>query len=469
MAFENLSNKLQDVFKQLRGKGKLTEADVKTAMREVKIALLEADVNFKIVKNFIKTVTERAVGTEVLEGLNPGQQVIKIVNEELISLMGTTQSQLTFAKRPPTVYMMVGLQGAGKTTSSGKLAGQLRKQGRNPLLVACDVYRPAAIKQLQVVGKNYNIPVFEMGDKLSPVEISKKALEYAAENRNDVILIDTAGRLHINEELMQELQDIKEVVKPQEILLVVDAMTGQDAVTVAESFDSQLGIDGIIMTKLDGDARGGAALSVRSVTNKPIKYIGMGEKMEDLEPFYPDRMASRILGMGDVLTLIDKVQQNIDEQEAKEMQKKMLSNEFTLEDFLSQMQQIKKMGPLKDLMGNSSALRHLKAVDFTDEKFGVPTGMIPGMNKFNLDEALNGVDPSKEMAKTEAIIQSMTREERLNPSILNGPRKKRIANGSGRSIAEVNRLLKQFEEMKKMMKQMNNMQKGKKGKLPFFR
>lgn len=446
MAFENLSNKLQDVFKQLRGKGKLTEADVKTAMREVKIALLEADVNFKIVKNFIKTVTERAVGTEVLEGLNPGQQVIKIVNEELISLMGTTQSQLTFAKRPPTVYMMVGLQGAGKTTSSGKLAGQLRKQGRNPLLVACDVYRPAAIKQLQVVGKNYNIPVFEMGDKLSPVEISKKALEYAAENRNDVILIDTAGRLHINEELMQELQDIKEVVKPQEILLVVDAMTGQDAVTVAESFDSQLGIDGIIMTKLDGDARGGAALSVRSVTNKPIKYIGMGEKMEDLEPFYPDRMASRILGMGDVLTLIDKVQQNIDEQEAKEMQKKMLSNEFTLEDFLSQMQQIKKMGPLKDLMG-----------------------MIPGMNKFNLDEALNGVDPSKEMAKTGAIIQSMTREERLNPSILNGPRKKRIANGSGRSIAEVNRLLKQFEEMKKMMKQMNNMQKGKKGKLPFFR
>ena len=326
MAFENLSNKLQDVFKQLRGKGKLTEADVKTAMREVKIALLEADVNFKIVKNFIKTVTERAVGTEVLEGLNPGQQVIKIVNEELIALMGTTQSQLTFAKRPPTVYMMVGLQGAGKTTSSGKLAGQLRKQGRNPLLVACDVYRPAAIKQLQVVGKNYNIPVFEMGDKLSPVEISKKALEYAAENRNDVILIDTAGRLHINEELMQELQDIKEVVKPQEILLVVDAMTGQDAVTVAESFDSQLGIDGIIMTKLDGDARGGAALSVRSVTNKPIKYIGMGEKMEDLEPFYPDRMASRILGMGDVLTLIDKVQQNIDEQEAKEMQKKMLSN-----------------------------------------------------------------------------------------------------------------------------------------------
>lgn len=446
MAFENLSGKLQEVFKQLRGKGRLTEADVKAAMREVKIALLEADVNFKIVKGFIKKVTERAIGTEVLEGLNPGQQVIKIVNEELIDLMGTTQSRLTFANRPPTVYMMVGLQGAGKTTSSGKQAGQLRRQGRNPLLVACDVYRPAAIKQLQVVGKNYNIPVFEMGDKLSPVEISKKALEYAAEQHNDVILIDTAGRLHINEELMQELQDIKAAVKPQEILLVVDAMTGQDAVTVAESFDSQLGVDGIILTKLDGDARGGAALSVRSVTNKPIKYIGMGEKMEDLEPFYPDRMASRILGMGDVLSLIDKVQQNIDEQEALEMQKKMRSNEFTLEDFLSQMQQIKKMGPLKDLMG-----------------------MIPGMNKIDMDAALKGVDPAKEMAKTEAIIQSMTKEERANPAILNGPRKKRIANGCGRTIADVNRLLKQFEEMKKMMKQMNNMQKGrKKGRLPFF-
>ena len=448
MAFENLSGKLQEVFKQLRGKGRLTEADVKAAMREVKIALLEADVNFKIVKQFIKKVTERAIGTSVLEGLNPGQQVIKIVNEELIELMGSTQSRLTFAKRPPTVYMMVGLQGAGKTTSSGKLAGQLRKQGRNPLLVACDVYRPAAIKQLQVVGKNYNIPVFEMGDKLSPVEISKKALEYAAEQHHDVILIDTAGRLHINEELMQELQDIKAAVKPQEILLVVDAMTGQDAVTVAESFDGQLGVDGIILTKLDGDARGGAALSVRSVTNKPIKYIGMGEKMEDLEPFYPDRMASRILGMGDVLSLIDKVQQNIDEQEAMEMQKKMRANDFTLEDFLSQMQQVKKMGPIKDLMG-----------------------MIPGMNKFDLDAALSGVDPAKEMAKTEAIIQSMTKAERANPSILNGPRKKRIANGCGRTIADVNRLLKQFEEMKKMMKQMNGMQKGKgkKMKLPFLR
>lgn len=446
MAFETLSNKLQEVFKQLRSKGVLTEADVKAAMREVKIALLEADVNFKIVKEFIKKVTERAIGTEVLQGLNPGQQVIKIVNEELIELMGATQSRLTFAKRPPTVFMMVGLQGAGKTTTSGKLAGQLRKQGRNPLLVACDVYRPAAIKQLEVVGKNYNIPVFSLGDQVSPVEISQKALEYAAEQHHDVILIDTAGRLHINEELMQELQDIKAAVKPQEILLVVDAMTGQDAVTVAESFDGQLGVDGIILTKLDGDARGGAALSVRSVTNKPIKYIGMGEKMEDLEPFYPDRMASRILGMGDVLSLIDKVQANIDEQEAIEMQKKLRSNDFTLEDFLSQMQQIKKMGPLKDLMG-----------------------MLPGMGKIDLEAAMKGVDPAKEMTKTEAIIQSMTKEERANPSILNGPRKKRIAAGCGRSIADVNRLLKQFEEMKKMMKQMNNMQKGKKGKLPFFR
>ncbi len=447
MAFESLSNKLQEVFKQLRSKGKLTENDVKTAMREVKIALLEADVNFKIVKQFIKKVTERAIGTEVLEGLNPGQQVIKIVNEELIDLMGTTQSKLTFANRPPTIYMMVGLQGAGKTTSSGKLAGLLRKQGKNPLLVACDVYRPAAIKQLQVVGKTYNIPVFEMGDTVSPVEISKKALEYASEQKHDVILIDTAGRLHINEELMEELRNIKTAVRPQEILLVVDAMTGQDAVTVAESFDTQLGVDGIILTKLDGDARGGAALSVRSVTNKPIKYIGMGEKMEDLEPFHPDRMASRILGMGDVLSLIEKAQQNFDEKQAIELQKKMRENDFTLDDFLEQMQQVKKMGPIKDLIG-----------------------MIPGMNQINMD-ALNNVDPAKEMSRTEAIIQSMTKQERANPSILNGPRKKRIANGCGRSIADVNRLLKQFEELKKLMKQMSDMQKGKRGKMkfPFFR
>ena len=443
MAFENLSNKLQEVFKQLRGKGKLTEADVKAAMREVKIALLEADVNFKIVKRFINNVTERAIGSEVMESLTPGQQVIKIVNEELIELMGSTQSKLAFANHPPTVYMMVGLQGAGKTTTSGKLAGLLRKQGKKPLLVACDVYRPAAIKQLQVVGKTYDIPVFEMGDKVSPVEISKKALEYAEQNRNDVILIDTAGRLHINEELMDELKDIKDAVKPQEILLVVDAMTGQDAVTVAEGFDGQLGIDGIILTKLDGDARGGAALSVRSITNKPIKYIGMGEKLEDLEPFYPDRMASRILGMGDVLSLIEKAQQNIDAKEAAEMEKKLRENDFTLDDFLSQMQKIRQMGPLKDLLG-----------------------MMPGMNAINMD-ALNKVDAEKEMGHVEAIIQSMTKEERTNPSILNGPRKKRIAMGSGRSIAEVNRLIKQFEEMKKMIKQVSSMTKGKKGKFKF--
>ncbi|MBO8434120.1 MAG: signal recognition particle protein [Tyzzerella sp.] len=445
MAFEGLSGKLQEVFKQLRSKGKLTEDDVKTAMREVKIALLEADVNFKIVKSFIKKVTERAVGSEVLEGLNPGQQVIKIVNEELIELMGTTQSKLTFANRPPTVYMMVGLQGAGKTTTSGKLAGLLRKQGKKPLLVACDIYRPAAIKQLQVVGKNYDIPVFEMGDKVSPVEIAKKSLEYAEQNKNDVILIDTAGRLHINEELMDELKDIKSAIRPQEILLVVDAMTGQDAVTVAESFDTQLGVDGIILTKLDGDTRGGSALSVRHVTGKPIKYVGMGEKMEDLEPFYPDRMASRILGMGDILSLIDKAQATFDEKQAMELQKKMRENEFTLEDFLAQMQQVKKLGPIKDIIG-----------------------MIPGMNQLNISDA--DLDP-KILAHVEAIIQSMTIEERRNPSILNGPRKKRIAQGSGRNIAEVNRLLKQFEEMKKMMKQLGDLQKGKRGKfkLPFFR
>ena len=445
MAFENLSEKLQAVFKQLRGKGKLTEKDVKEAMREVKLALLEADVNFKIVKQFINKVNERAVGSEVLESLTPGQQVIKIVNEELIELMGSSQSKLTFSSKPPTVYMMVGLQGAGKTTTSGKLAGLLKKQGKSPLLVACDVYRPAAIKQLQVVGNNYGIPVFEMGDKLNPVDIAKESLQYAAKNKHDVILIDTAGRLHINEELMEELKNIKEAVRPQEILLVVDAMTGQDAVTVADSFNGQLGVDGIILTKLDGDARGGAALSVRSVTGKPIKYIGMGEKMEDLEPFYPDRMASRILGMGDVLSLIEKAQEAYDEKQAMEMAQKMRNNDFTLEDFLDQMQQIKKMGPLKDLIG-----------------------MIPGMSQLNLNDV--DVDP-KAMAHIEAIIQSMTKEERQNPSILNGPRKKRIANGSGRIIAEVNRLLKQFEEMKKMMKQVNSLAKGKKGKfrMPFFR
>lgn len=444
MAFENLSSKLQDVFKQLRGKGKLTEKDVKDALREVKLALLEADVNFKIVKDFVKKVTEKAVGEEVLGGLNPGQQVIKIVNDELIELMGSTQSKLTFAPKAPTIYMMVGLQGAGKTTTTGKLAGQLRKQGKKPLLVACDVYRPAAIKQLQVVGGTYNIPVFSMGN-INPVEIAKKSLDYASENGNDVIIIDTAGRLHINEELMEELQNIKAEVRPQEILLVIDAMTGQDAVNVAEVFNEKLGVDGVIITKLDGDTRGGSALSVRAVTGKPIKFVGMGEKLEDLEPFYPDRMASRILGMGDVLSLIEKAQQVFDEKQAQELEKKMRTLDFTFEDFLAQMQQVKKMGPLKDLIS-----------------------MVPGLNQAKLADV--DVD-EKSISHIEAIIQSMTVYERRNPDILNGSRKKRIARGSGRSIQEINKLLKQFEEMKKMMKMMTDMTKGKKGKfkLPFFR
>jgi len=446
MAFENLSTKLQDVFKNLKGKGKLTEKDVKEALREVKLALLEADVNFKIVKEFIKKISDKAIGEDVFNSLTPGQQVVKIVNDELIELMGTTQSKLTFSAKSPTVYMMVGLQGAGKTTTTGKLSGLLRKQGKNPLLVACDIYRPAAIKQLQVVGSTYNIPVFAMGDKQNPIDIAKAGVAHAQSNGNDVVIIDTAGRLHINEELMDELKSIKTEVRPQEILLVIDAMTGQDAVTVAETFNTQLGVDGVIVTKLDGDTRGGAALSVRYVTGKPIKYIGMGEKLEDLETFYPDRMASRILGMGDVLSLIEKAQQAFDEEEAKELEKKMRSQEFSLEDFLSQMQQIKKMGPLKNILD-----------------------MIPGVgNQINLDDTeIN----EKAIVHVEAIIQSMTVEERRNPAILNGSRKKRIANGSGRTIQEVNRLLKQFEDMKKMMKQFTDMSKGKKGKfnLPFFK
>lgn len=444
MAFESLSSKLQDVFKNLRGKGKLSESDVKAAMREVKLALLEADVNFKIVKEFINTVTERAVGVEVLEGLNPGQQVIKIVNEELVNLMGSTQSSLTFSSKSPTIYMMVGLQGSGKTTTTGKIAGQLRKQGKNPLLVACDVYRPAAIKQLQVVGKTYNIPVFEMG-QINPVEIATKGVEYAKSNGNDIVIIDTAGRLHIDTELMEELENIKKEVRPQEILLVIDAMTGQDAVNVAETFNEKLGVDGVVITKLDGDTRGGAALSVRKVTGKPIKFIGMGEKLEDLEPFYPDRMASRILGMGDVLSLIEKAQQVYDEKEAAELEKKMRSQTFTFDDFLSQMQQVKKMGPLKDLMK-----------------------MIPGLSGVDLDKV--DID-EKKIGHIEAIIQSMTKAERNNPDILNGSRKKRIAKGSGTTIQEVNKLLKQFEEMKKMMKMFTDSGMGKRGKMkmPFFK
>lgn len=446
MAFESLSSKLQNVFKGLKSKGKLTEKDVKEALREVKLALLEADVNFKIVKEFINKVNEKAIGDDIFNSLTPGQHVIKIVNDELIQLMGTTQSKLTFSSKPPTVYMMVGLQGAGKTTTTGKLSGLLRKQGKKPLLVACDIYRPAAIKQLQVVANTYDIPVFSMGDKHKPVDIAKAALSHAESNNNDVVIIDTAGRLHINEELMDELKDIKAEVRPQEILLVIDAMTGQDAVTVAQTFNEQLGVDGVIVTKLDGDTRGGAALSVRYVTGKPVKYVGMGEKLEDLEPFHPDRMASRILGMGDVLSLIEKAQQTFDEEEAKELEKKMRNQEFSLEDFLSQMQQIKKMGPIKNILG-----------------------MIPGVgNQINLDDAQ--ID-EKAILHVEAIIQSMTVEERRSPSILNGSRKKRIASGSGRTIQEVNKLLKQFEDMKKMMKHFSDMSKGKKGKLnlPFFK
>lgn len=443
MAFENLADKLQSAFKQLTGKGKLTEKDVKAALREVKLALLEADVNFKIVKQFMKNVTDKAVGVEVLEGLNPGQQVIKIVRDELVDLMGTTQSLLTYSSKSPTVYMMAGLQGAGKTTTAGKLAGQMRKQGKNPLLVACDVYRPAAIKQLQVVGKKFNIPVYDEGQG-DPVKIAENGVAYGKSHGNDIVIIDTAGRLHINEELMDELVNIKKTVRPQEILLVIDAMTGQDAVNVAKTFDEKLGIDGTILTKLDGDTRGGAALSVRSVTGKPIKYVGMGEKADDLEPFYPDRMASRILGMGDVLTLIDKAQTAFDEKQVKELERKMRANDFNLEDFMTQMQQVKKMGSIKDLLG-----------------------MIPGMGKLNISDA--DID-EKALVHVEAIIQSMTVKERRNPKILNGSRKRRIAKGSGRSIQEINKLLKQFDQMKGMMKMMGDMKKGRRGlKLPFMR
>ena len=444
MAFESLTEKLQNVFKNLRSKGRLTEADVKVALKEVKMALLEADVSFKVVKQFIKAVQERAIGQDVMNGLNPGQMVIKIVNDELVSLMGSETTEI--ALRPAgeiTVIMMAGLQGAGKTTTTAKIAGKLKAKGRKPLLVACDVYRPAAIKQLQVVGSTYNIPVFEMGQG-DPVEISKEGIKYATGHGHDVVIIDTAGRLHIDENLMDELLNIKNEVKPQEILLVIDAMTGQDAVNVAETFNSKLGVDGVIITKMDGDTRGGAALSVRAVTGKPIKYVGMGEKMEDLEPFYPDRMASRILGMGDVLSLIEKAQAVFDEKQAKELEKKMRTQEFNLEDFMNQLQQIKKMGPIKDLMK-----------------------MIPGIGgKINLDE----IDVDDNATKhIEAIIQSMTPAERQNPDILNGSRKKRIAKGCGRSIQEINKLLKQFNDMKKMMKSITDMQKGRKGrfKMPF--
>ncbi|MDQ0215098.1 signal recognition particle subunit SRP54 [Oikeobacillus pervagus] len=447
MAFEGLADRLQNTMQKIRGKGKVSEADVKEMMREVRLALLEADVNFKVVKSFVKKVGERAVGQEVMKSLTPGQQVIKVVKEELTQLMGGEQSQIAVAKRPPTVIMMVGLQGAGKTTTTGKLANLLRKKyNRNPLLVAADIYRPAAIKQLQTLGKQLNMPVFSLGDQVSPVEIAKQAIEKAKEDHCDYVLIDTAGRLHIDENLMDELKEIKELANPEEIFLVVDAMTGQDAVNVAESFNEQLGITGVVLTKLDGDTRGGAALSIRSVTEKPIKFVGMGEKMDALEPFHPERMASRILGMGDVLTLIEKAQTAVDEEKAKELEQKMRTMSFTFDDFLEQLAQVRSMGPLDELLK-----------------------MLPGANKI---KGLNNVQfDEKQIGHIEAIIKSMTKEEKAHPEIINSGRRKRIARGSGRTIQEVNRLLKQFEEMKKMMKQMSNMQaKGKKKgfKLPFM-
>ena len=439
MIFESLSDRLQETFKKLRGHGKLTEDDVNEAMREVRMALLEADVNFKVVKNFIKTVKERAIGQDILETLTPAQVVIKIVDEELTNLMGGTQSRINISPNPPTIIMMAGLQGAGKTTSAGKLGLSLKKQGKRPLLVACDIYRPAAIKQLQVVGKQLDIPVFSMEQGTDAVTIAKSSIAYSQSHANDVIIIDTAGRLQIDEALMQELRDIKAEVKPHEILLVVDAMTGQESVNVAQTFNDSLGLDGVIMTKLDGDARGGAALSVKAVTGVPIKFVGMGEKLEALQPFHPDRMASRILGMGDVLSLVEKAQQTFDMEEARKMEKKLRKDEFTLDDFLSQMQQVKKLGSLENILG-----------------------MIPGMG--GIKKQLEGQDidlDGKEMRQIEAIIKSMTPKERADIGIINGSRRKRIAMGSGTKVQDVNKLLKQFGEMKKMMKKMKKMQKGK--------
>lgn len=450
MVFEGLADKLQQTFKKLRGRGKLSESDVSEAMREVRMALLEADVNFKVVKDFVAKIKERAIGQEVMQSLTPAQYVIKIVNEELTALMGGTQSRITVSSRPPTVIMLVGLQGAGKTTTAAKLAHLLVKQSKRPMLVAADVYRPAAIKQLQVLGEQLDLPVFALTDNTDPVEIAKRSIEYAISHTRDMVIIDTAGRLHINEELMQELKNIKQTVKPHEILLVVDAMTGQDAVTVAESFNNDLGIDGVILTKLDGDARGGAALSVKAVTGRPIKFAGMGEKLDALEPFHPDRMASRILGMGDVLSLIEKAETSINFEQAKEMEKKLRKEDFTLDDFLEQLQQVRKLGPLDQILG-----------------------MLPGMG--NMKKLKDVEIDEKELSHTEAIIRSMTKKERRDPAIINGSRRKRIAVGSGTRVQDVNKLLKQFVEAKKMMKRFQEMQKsGKKNplsgfKLPFMR
>jgi len=445
MAFESLGERLQGTFKFLKGKGKLSEKDIKDAMREIKLALLEADVNFMIVKKFVKSVSERAIGEEVMKSLTPGQMVVKIVNEELTKLMGEKLEKLEFSSQPPTVIMLCGLQGAGKTTMAGKLGNFIKNKGKKPLLAACDIYRPAAIKQLQVVGGQLDIPVFAMGQE-DPRKIAKEALKEAQVKGYDVLIVDTAGRLHIDETLMDELEDVKEIVKPHEILLVIDSMTGQDAVNVAETFNEKLDVDGVILTKLDGDTRGGAALSVRAVTGKPIKFAGVGEKLTDLEEFHPDRMANRILGMGDVLSLIEKAQANLDEEKMKKLESKMRKNEFDLEDFMDQLQQMKSMGPIGDLLK-----------------------MIPGANS----KAMKNIDvDEKEFVRLEAIIQSMTPDERRNPQKINASRRKRIAAGSGTTVNAVNKLLKQHAQTKKMMKQFNNpafMKKMKKGGmgLPF--
>ena len=430
MAFESLSDKLSAAFRKLRGKGRLNESDVKEAMREVRLALLEADVSYKVVKDFVKRVTERAVGRDVLESLSPAQMVIKIVNEELIALMGSESQKLNISSRSPSVVMLVGLQGAGKTTNGAKLAALMRRQGKRPLLVACDVYRPAAIAQLQTVGRQLDIPVFQMGQG-DPVQIARAGIAHAKEHGNDLVFLDTAGRLHIDEALMDELRRIKAETEPAEILLVVDAMTGQDAVNAASAFDAALGVDGIMLTKLDGDARGGAALSVKAVTGKPIKFAGTGEKLDQIEVFHPDRMAGRILGMGDVLTLIEKAEQSLDEKKAKELEERLRANKFTLADFYEQLGQLKRMGSVQDLLA-----------------------MVPGVDA----KALSGAAlDDKAMARTEAIIQSMTPRERENPEIIGSSRKKRIAAGSGTSVVDVNRLLRQFETMQKMLRQMSGM------------
>lgn len=445
MLFSSLSEKLQETFRRLKGKGKLTEKDVDAALREVRLALLEADVNYKIVKNFVSLLKERALGAEVLKSLTPGQQVVKIVYEELVSLMGETRSRLAPPDNPPRAVMLVGLQGSGKTTTAAKLASMLKKNGHKPMLVAADVYRPAAIQQLEVLGGEIGIPVFGMG-KEDPVKIGLQALKEARRGGNDYVILDTAGRLHIDEELMRELSRLKESLNPLEILLVVDAMTGQDAVNAAQSFHEQLGLTGVILTKLDGDTRGGAALSVRAVTNCPIKFVGVGEKIDAFEPFYPDRMASRILGMGDMLSLIEKAQQVVDEEKSRALEKKIRSRSLTLEDFLEQLQQIKQMGPLDNLLE-----------------------MIPGFNKAAKQFKNIPLD-ERQLVKAEAIISSMTREERIQPEIINSSRRQRIAAGSGTTVQDVNRLLKQFEQMKKMLKQVGSLEKGKKkgrGLFPF--